>query len=299
MPLAFTICIPAFKAERFLAETLASVAAQTHPHWSLVVTEDGSRDGTEELVRAFASGVSQSVRYERHDPNRGLPATRNAAISRAENEWVALLDADDLWLPEHLADLAETIARTGANLVHAGSVLFDSDTGADLAVRRPDAQAIADFPRSLHAGNYVIQPASVALRRDLWERAGRFDAAFQHCEDWDMWMRCARVDGRFAYTGCETCRYRKHAGALSVEGIPMAVAGAHALEKQLDWASIPVARRRTAVAEHWAAAGRMTLRTAPAEALAHYDRALAREFRVSWWLRRMAAGWLAGKAAHA
>ena len=288
-PPVFTICIPAYRAERFLAATLGSVRAQTYPHWALVVTEDGSRDRTEEIVRAFAREVSQPVRYERHDPNRGLPATRNAAIERAETEWIALLDADDLWLPDHLADLVETIARTGADLVHSGSVLFESDTGADLELRRPDAAALADFPRSLHEGRYIIQPASVALRQELWQRAGGFDAAFQHCEDWDMWMRCARVGGKFAYTGRETCRYRKHAAALSSEAILMAVGGARALEKHLDWEQIAPTRRHAEVAQHWAAAGRMALRQAPAEAHEHYTRALAREFRVSWWLRRCAA----------
>ena len=73
-----SICIPAFRAERFLAETLASVRAQTFTDWELIVTEDGSRDRTEEIVRAFAASVAQPVRYTRHDPNRGLPAIGNA-----------------------------------------------------------------------------------------------------------------------------------------------------------------------------------------------------------------------------
>src|SRR4051794_34793625 len=101
----FTICVPAYEAERYLGETLESVARQTFPDWQLLVTEDGSRDGTEEIVRRFAASVSQTVRYKRHEPNRGLPATRNAAIEGVETEWVALLDADDVWLPEHLSDL--------------------------------------------------------------------------------------------------------------------------------------------------------------------------------------------------
>ena len=78
-----SICIPAFKAEAYLAETLASVRAQTFANWELIVTEDGSRDRTEAIVAAFAATVPQPVRYMRHEPNRGLPATRNAGI---ENE---------------------------------------------------------------------------------------------------------------------------------------------------------------------------------------------------------------------
>lgn len=289
MAFSFTVCVPAYQAERYLAETLACVRAQHYAEWELVVTEDGSRDGTEALVRAFAATVSQPVRYERHDPNRGLPATRNAAIANVKTEWLALLDSDDLWLPDHLADLARTIGRTNADLVHSGSVLFESDSGRDLELRRPDEEAVRDFPRSLFSGRYIIQPASVALRRSLWERAGHFDPSFRYVEDWDMWLRCARAGGKFAYTGNETCRYRKHSAALSTHSVPMALACARALEKHLNWEELPAAQRRDAVARMWAAAGQMSLRSEPRQARRYYDKALSYRSHPDWWLRRLLA----------
>ncbi|MBK8475421.1 MAG: glycosyltransferase [Opitutaceae bacterium] len=279
-----SICIPAYKAERFLGETLDSVRAQTFADWELIVTEDGSRDGTEAIVRAFAASVSQTVCYTRHDPNRGLPATRNAGIESARADWIALLDSDDLWTCDHLATCWETAARSGAELVHAGSMLFDSDTGKDLTRRAPQPEQVASLPLSLFCNRYCIQPASVLLHRRLWERAGRFDPAFRYVEDRDMWLRCARAGGRIAYTGLETCRYRKHGAALSTHAAPMAEATARAYDKHRDWAEIPSALRLQHCAAAWAAAGRLCWRANPAAARGHFRRACEIQWRAGWWL---------------
>lgn len=280
-----SICVPAYKAERFLAETLASIRAQTYANWELIVTEDGSRDRTEEIVRAFAATVPQPVHYTRHDPNRGLPATRNAGIEAARADWIALLDSDDLWTPDHLATGVATAQATGADFVHGGSVLFDSDTGRDLKVRAPSPEAVAALPLSLFLNKYVVQPASVLLHRTLWEKAGRFDPAFRYVEDRDMWLRCARAGGRIAYTGRDTCRYRKHAQALSTHAAPMAEAAARALAKHLDWAAIPEGLRRDRCSAAWAAAGSLCWRTQPAAARGHFQHACAVRWRLRWWLQ--------------
>lgn len=279
-----SICVPAYNAERFLAETLGSVRAQTCPDWELVVTEDGSRDRTAAIVHEFAASVPQPVRYTRHEPNRGLPATRNAGIEAARADWIALLDADDLWTPDHLATCLAAAEATGADFVHGGSMLFDSDTGRDLKVRAPSPEAVASFPLSLFRNRYVVQPASVLLHRRLWERAGRFDPEFRYVEDRDMWLRCARAGGRFAYTGRDTCRYRKHAAALSTHAAPMAEAAARALDKHLDWEAIPEGLRRDQCAAAWANAARLRWRTQPALAAAHFRRACGIRWDLRWWL---------------
>lgn len=289
-----SICIPAFKADRYLAETLASVAQQTYPHWELIVVEDGSRDETEKIVHDFAGTVSQSVRFLRHEENRGLPATRNTGIDAALGQWVALLDSDDLWKPGHLASL---VSHTGGpheiDLVHSGSILFQSDTGKFLETRAPSSESVADFPRSLFVADYIIQPASVLMRRKLWEQVGGFDPAFRYVEDRDMWLRCARAGGRFAYTGEETCLYRKHTAALSTHAPEMAEASAAVFEKHLDWEAIPADLRRRLASETWAAAGKLRQRRQPLLARRNFLRACATSWRMDWWLRANACGLLA------
>lgn len=283
-----SICIPAYRADRYLAATLDSVRAQTYPHWELLVVEDGSSDLTARIVAEFATTVTQPVRYLRHAENCGLPATRNTGIAAARGDWIALLDSDDLWTPGHLGSLVAIAVRDQADLIHAGSLLFQSETGKLLSVRAPTPDMVAAFPRSLFVGSYIIQPASVLLRKTLWTRVGGFDPAFRYVEDRDMWLRCARAGARFTYSGGETCRYRKHAAALSTHAAAMAEAAAAVFDKHLDWPAIPAQLRHRHAAETWAAAGKLRQRDDPWRARQHFQRACATEWRLGWWLRAAA-----------
>ena len=289
-----SICIPAYKADRYLATTLASVGNQTYPNWELIVVEDGSHDRAEEIVTNFAATVSQSVRFLRHERNRGLPATRNTGIEAALGNWVALLDSDDLWKPDHLESLVRNLNRDpSAGLVHAGSILFQSETDKILEIRAPSPEMTANFPHSLFVGHYIIQPASVLLRRDLWKKVGGFDPAFRYVEDRDMWLRCARAGARFAYTGEDTCLYRKHTAALSTHAPEMAEAAAAVFDKHLDWEAIPHGLRRRLAAETWAAAGKLRQRKHPGLARRNFQHACATDWRLDWWLRAQVCALLA------
>ena len=278
-----SICIPAYNARTYLPQALESVRAQTFSDWELIVTEDGSDDGTDGLVAEFAKSVSQAVRFHRHEKNKGLPATRNSGISGALGEYVALLDADDYWATEHLADLMAKLAETGADVVHSGSILFDSDSGQTLEVRAPTAKAVRDFPVSLFVADYIIQPASVVLSKALWTRVGGFNESFRYVEDREMWLRCARVGARFVFTGRDTCYYRKHATALSTHAAEMAIAGARVFEQHLDWTEIPEELRVRSAVETWVAGARILQRTEPRRA----SKLLLRAQRISPRLTRL------------
>jgi glycosyltransferase involved in cell wall biosynthesis len=282
-----TVCVPAYNAGRYLPETLASLRAQTFTDWELIVTEDGSAEPVEKLVAAFASEMPQTVVYQTHPGNRGLPATRNTGIGGARGEWIALLDSDDLWTPDHLADLVRCAGlRPEADFIHAGSVLFDSRTGLQFEIRAPSAAAIRDYPRSLYLGDYVVQPSSVMLKKSLWTRVGGFDPGYRYVEDREMWLRCARAGAVFAYTGRNTCRYRKHDAALTTHAGPMALASARVLEQHLDWEVIDEVRRRRLTAEAWTSAGRLALRATPVQARECFSRAwrVRRSLRIAtYW----------------
>lgn len=295
-----SICIPAYKAERFLPAALESIRAQRFHDWELIVTEDGSKDSTEDIVREFARAVSQPVRYDRHACNLGLPATRNTGIGAARGEWVALLDADDVWTAGHLDSAAGLMNDPAIEFIHSGSVLFDSDSGREIQVRAPSAQMIADFPRSLFNGRYVIQPSSVVLRRRLWEDVGGFDPSFRYVEDREMWIRCARTGAQFVYTGLNTCLYRRHATALSRHGVDMALASARVYEKNIDWEAVPRRLRRNQAANAWIAAGRIALRQDPNSARGFFGRALrhrAAPTAVGYWIAAAILNYTRSKAA--
>jgi glycosyltransferase involved in cell wall biosynthesis len=295
-----SICIPAYKAERFLPAALESVRAQRFHDWELIVTEDGSKDSAEDIVLEFARSVSQPVRYDRHACNLGLPAARNTGIAAARGEWIALLDADDVWTAGHLDSTAALMNDPSIEFIHSGSVLFDSDSGREIQVRAPSAQMIADFPRSLFNGGYVIQPSSVVLRRRLWEDVGGFDPTFRYVEDREMWIRCARTGAQFVYTGLNTCLYRRHATALSRHGVDMALASARVYEKNIDWEAVPRRLRRNQAADAWIAAGRIALRQDPNSARGFFGRALrhrAAPTAVGYWIAAAILNYTRSKAA--
>ncbi len=284
-----SICIPAYNSGRYLPETLARLVRQTCTDWELIVVEDGSADPVTNLVAAFARTVPQPVRYLAHERNRGLPSARNTGIAAARGEWIALLDADDLWASEHLSTLlAAARHRPDADFVHAGSLLFDSESGRQLETRAPSAAAIRDFPRSLYLGDYLVQPSSVLMKKSLWAQVGGFNPDFTYVEDREMWLRCARAGGVFLCTGLNTCLYRKHAAAMTTHAGPMALACARVMEQHLDWEVVPSPLRRRLTAAAWVAAGRISLRSAARQARGCFARA--------WQVRpapRIAAYWLA------
>lgn len=262
-----SICIPAYRAEKYLPAALETVRSQTFQDWELIVTEDGSKDSAEDIVRRFAQSVAQPVTYNRHDKNRGLPETRNTGMAAARAPWIAFLDADDLWLPEHLAKLVAA-ASQDVQLVYAGSQIFDDATGTDLEVRVPTPESLQNFPASLYTGKIIIQPSAAMISRSALQKNGGFSASYPICNDLEYWVRLASRGGKARYSGAVTCRYRKHPAAMSQKAAALIAETGRICEAYRDWKEVPAALRRTRAAKLYFYAGQMLLRESPAEARA-------------------------------
>jgi len=274
-----SICIPAYKAERFLADTLASVAAQTFSDWELIVTEDGSSDRTREIVQRFAATVAQRVIYNRHETNRGLPIARNTGIAATTGEWIAFIDSDDLWKPEHLQSLVATARGGDYDLVFAGTLPFDDVTGKQLQPCLPTTEDLQDLPVALYTGRLSVLPSSAMVRRRAFDRYGMISTDFPHANDTEYWLRILRGGGRAGYTGSATCLYRKHASAMSLRASRILTNTAQICERYGDWPSIPrsIARRRTGNLYRYAGRATLPTDTRAARAL------LLRSLRVDPW----------------
>jgi glycosyltransferase involved in cell wall biosynthesis len=262
-----SICVPAYHAEQYFSDTLESVRSQTFTDWELVVTEDGSKDRTEELVRAFATSLPQSVKYHWHAQNKGLPATRNTGLSVAGSEWIAILDADDLWHPEHLSTLLETAEKTGAALAFSSCRIFDSATNTTVGTREACAKSLAQIESALFTGELVIQPSTVLFRHTLAAETGQFDAKFPICNDLEFWIRALRAGYRFAHTGRITCDYRKHANAMSGRSAELIEETGRVYWKHRNWSKVSRQLRRAAISRQFLSAARMYVRRRPLHAL--------------------------------
>jgi glycosyltransferase involved in cell wall biosynthesis len=260
--LKFSVLIAAYQAGRFLPSALASLRAQEHQDWELVVVEDGSHDGTEEIVRAFADGESRRVQYENLGTNRGVAAARNRLLELAQGEGLAFLDADDRWTPRHLLRARETL-EAGADLVVARLQTFDLASGRELETYVPPAGFFADPVRGLFERSAIMTSSCVALRRSLAEKAGRFDEAFCVGEDRDYWLRCALLGARLAETGEVTCHYAKHTASAMTRTLVWAQQEVAFFEKHQLLAAVPVTLRRALLTAALLNHGRLLRATDP------------------------------------
>jgi glycosyltransferase involved in cell wall biosynthesis len=254
-----SVCIPAFRADRYLEAALRSVADQTYAHWEVIVTEDGSKDRAEEIVHAFGHTVQQTVVYNRHDVNRGLPATRNTGIAAARGQWVAFLDADDLWAPDHLEALVAASQGEWCDLAFSGSILHDDATWKMIEVREPTVDDLQDLSVALYSGKLSIMPSSVMIRRDAFSHFGPISAEFPICNDTEYWLRLLSRGGRLRYSGKNTCIYRQHSASMSRKAAAILLESARLCEKYSDWEAIPAVLRKARPASLYRWAGRTLL----------------------------------------
>ena len=129
-----SVIMPFFDLERFIAESIDSVLAQTYPHWELLLIDDGSTDGSSAIARRYAVTHPERIRYLSHEGggNRGASASRNLGIRQARGEYIALLDADDTWEPRKLEEQVAILdAHPDVGSLFGRTLYWYSWTGLD------------------------------------------------------------------------------------------------------------------------------------------------------------------------
>ncbi|MBW4513345.1 MAG: glycosyltransferase family 2 protein [Scytonematopsis contorta HA4267-MV1] len=182
-----SIIIPAFNALKYLPETLDTVLSQTFRNFEVLIINDGSTDGIEDWFSKITDPrvkiISQS--------NQGLAAARNTGIANAKGEYIAFLDADDLWDANKLEKQVYALENNPeVGLVYTW-VLYINDTGESTG-RLLKHQAEGDVWKQLTQYNFVECGSVAMVRRYCLETVGKFDPSLGSVvEDWDMWLRIA------------------------------------------------------------------------------------------------------------
>jgi glycosyltransferase involved in cell wall biosynthesis len=231
-----SVVIPAYNAAEFLAEALDSVLAQTYQPLEVIVVDDGSEDETPEVVAAYADKVT----YTRK-PRGGPASGRNVGIRAASGEWIAFLDADDIWMPELLEKLVKTAAKTRADLIFCDALTLRNGRaqGATFFERCGHKKALDidtsngvlrnPFELLLASGNY-ISTCGVLVRRDLLLEIGLFDEGILCGEDLDLWLRVAHRY-QFAVVNEALVLRRIHATNVSLDPWVRVTGDMHVCEK--------------------------------------------------------------------
>jgi glycosyltransferase involved in cell wall biosynthesis len=196
-----SVVIPAYNAARFLPRCLKSVFAQTLKPDEVIVVDDGSTDNT----AGFAAALGARVISRR---NGGPSAAKNTGIQSASSEWIALLDADDMWVPDKLERQAACV-RPETVLVYTGRRIFD-----DNSVREGQPAIDANSARKMLRYANPIPNSSVLVSREAVTQAGGFREDLHYGEDWEMWFRLQRL-GQFEVVADPLTDYYVYPNSLS------------------------------------------------------------------------------------
>jgi glycosyltransferase involved in cell wall biosynthesis len=217
-----SVLIAAYNAAAFIERTLRTVLDQAFTDLEVLVIDDGSSDGTGEIVRR-AIPTDARVRLVVQE-NRGLSATRNRGIAEARGDLIAFLDHDDVWQRDKLAlQVAVLDAHPEVGVVSCFSALVDENMRC--LGWRFGGDASGDVYAEMLEWDIVSGGSVVVVRRTMLEAAGPFDETLAIREDWDMWIRLARLTA-FAtvprvlvgYTRCDSNVSRDYE-RLAVEGL--------------------------------------------------------------------------------
>jgi len=201
-----TIVMPCYNSERFVADAVSSVLAQTSDNWRLIVIDDGSTDSTTLIVRNIMLSSPKAGKILLIGSNHlGLGAIRNKAIKEVTSEWVLPFDSDDILHPDAIAQLEKAIAANpDADLFVSWYHHFGAE---DRVIER----RWLGYERLLRA-NHI--PASSCYRKSSWERAGRYRSGFIY-EDWELWIRMLGPDSKVVEIPEVLIEYRVRPDSIS------------------------------------------------------------------------------------
>lgn len=186
----FSIVIPLYNKQNCIRETLRSVFNQSYTDFEVLVVDDGSTDGSLDVVKEFNDERLRII----EKPNSGVSATRNAGIAAAANEWIAFLDADDIWTSFHLETLVKVHNQhPKAEVLCSNYEKFSSNENyvdkLEKIEQKMTCFIVKDFYLRLLADKHVIWSSTAVVRKDCFEKVGWFDERLIKGEDLDFWAR--------------------------------------------------------------------------------------------------------------
>jgi glycosyltransferase involved in cell wall biosynthesis len=213
-----SVVIPAFRCAQYIAQAVESVLQQSFSDLEIIVVNDGSPDTT--LLEAALLPYWEKIRYQKQ-ATRGPSGARNAGILQAHGKYVAFLDGDDYWLPDHLAKLMAMFQEDAAlDLAYCDCILLKAEKPFANAFSIEPQSSVVNFD-SLLVESCAISTSSAVVARESILKAGLFDESFRRCEDFDMWLRLAFGGARMTYHSQALVFHRMNEAGLSADRLSM------------------------------------------------------------------------------
>ena len=254
-----SVIIPTYNRRAYVQEAVDSVLAQTYTDYEIIVIDDGSTDGTGEALRERCGALSDGRIIYEWQENQGLSAARNRGIESSRGQYIALLDSDDLWMPEKLERQVACLSQhPEVAMVFSQARIIDA--AGNMASNRILNSEVTEEKLSLEAlcfENCILVPSSAVIARSALDRVGVFDPEIPcYGEDYDLFMRI-RLVSPIACIDQPLVAYRIHGSNLG--GLTAENSGAW-LRAQLRtlgkvfaaWPNAPAGLEERAVAWHLA-----------------------------------------------
>ncbi|MFA5238553.1 MAG: glycosyltransferase [Phycisphaerae bacterium] len=218
-----SVCIPTYNRKDYLKETLLSVFAQTYKDYEIVIVDDGSTDGTEEMIKQFG----RNIRYH-WQKNTGDAAARNKLLELAAGKYITLLDSDDLLMPDTIERTTSAMQQQTEPVIVYGPYLRIDRHGN--VIGRDKRKLYTGFVTKYLFQDIFVHPNGSLFPKILLQQAGGFDESLHVCSDYDMWLRLS-LKYRFIALPEPTFKRRRHLTNLSAGSIENRITELKVLER--------------------------------------------------------------------
>jgi glycosyltransferase involved in cell wall biosynthesis len=201
-----SVVMPVYNAEKYVGEAVKSILAQTFRDFEFLIVDDGSTDSSLAILQEYAARDSRIRLVSR--PNTGYLVALNEMLERAEGEWIARMDADDIALPERFERQLRYLAdHPDCVMVGSRAIIIDPD-GHTLTTM-VDAFSHEDIDSTLMKGESCVFHPAVMFRKQAALELGGYRKEYEFAEDMDLWLRFAEI-GRIANLDEPLLKYREH-----------------------------------------------------------------------------------------
>jgi glycosyltransferase involved in cell wall biosynthesis len=202
-----SICIPTYNRKKYLKETLNSILAQTYKDYEIVIVDDGSTDGTEDMIKKLPIPVTYHWQ-----PNAGEPAARNKLLELAKGEFITFIDSDDLLFAYTIEQLLETLYKHGPDVIVYGTYIRIDEKGNQLKRKKrrlPSGNITAELFDRIY-----VHSCGTMCKKKILPKVGGFDASLHVCSPYVLLLKLS-LKYRFVPVGKPVFKRRRHYGNLS------------------------------------------------------------------------------------
>ncbi|MCW8896435.1 MAG: glycosyltransferase [Flavobacteriales bacterium] len=207
-----SIIIPCYNAEKYIAETIQSVINQTYKNWELIVVNDGSTDNSLDIIKEFVANDNRIACIDK--PNSGVSDSRNKGLEKSKGDFIAFLDADDIWKLEYLEKQITNLQANQYTISYTACQLINQN-GEKLnhQIRGENNPQLDDF--LIQKANYNTNPSGIVYKKKCFENVIGFDINLSNNADQDILIQMLAEGNTIGYIDELLWEYRIHGNNMS------------------------------------------------------------------------------------